>query len=508
MITILDCGSQLTHNIARRVREQKVYCEIIPYNKPLNRRDNLEGIIISGSPASVHDPGAPLYSTDIFELGVPVLGICYGMQSEAYLLNGQVERGDKREYGRVKLSVVKNDQFFKDVPRESILWMSHGDRVLSMPEGFEALATSENSPIASMYHPHKRIYGIQGHPEVDHSTYGRIILSNFLDICGCKRDWTEKSFIDQAIKDIREKVGDGKVIGGVSGGVDSTVASVLMHRAIGDRYIPLFVNNGLLRKDEPKEVIDTFERIMGMRLNYVDASDRFLDQLKSVRDPERKRKRIGREFIRVFQEEAKKYGTLDFLMQGTLYPDVIESVSVYGGPTSTIKSHHNVGGLPKAMKLKLIEPLRYLFKDEVRRIGEELGLPKYAVWRHPFPGPGLAIRILGPVTREKVHIIQEADAIFIEELKKNNLYYDGHTWQAFAVLLSDRSVGVMGDERTYNYPIVLRAVTSNDGMTADFARLPQVLIGEISSRIVNEVKGVSRALFDYSSKPPSTIEWE
>jgi GMP synthase (glutamine-hydrolysing) len=508
MIVILDCGSQLTHNIARRVREQKVYCEIIPYHKPFDRSDGLEGIIISGSPASVHDEEAPLFSTEIFDRGVPVLGICYGMQSTSYLLDGQVEHGDKREYGRMKLSIVKDNHLFKDVPNESIVWMSHGDRVLSMPEGFEALATSENAPIASMYHPGKDIYGVQFHVEVDHTEHGRKILSNFLDVCGCQRDWTAESFIEQTVRDIRDIVGEGMAIGGVSGGVDSTVASVLMHRAIGERYIPIFVNNGLLRKDEPEEVIDTFERIMGIKLNYVDATDRFLDKLIGVTDPEMKRKIIGNEFIYVFQEEAKKYGSLGFLMQGTLYPDVIESVSVFGGPTSTIKSHHNVGGLPKEMNLKLIEPLRYLFKDEVRSVGEQLGLPKYVVWRQPFPGPGEALRIKGAVTREKLSMVREADAIFIDELKKNNLYYDGHTWQAFAILSGDQTVGVMGDERTYQYPIVLRAVTSNDGMTADWARLQFDLQAVLSNRIVNEVKGVNRVTIDITSKPPGTIEWE
>jgi GMP synthase (glutamine-hydrolysing) len=503
MIVILDCGSQLTHNIARRVREQSVYCEVLPYHKmPAGK---LDGIIISGSPASVHDENAPFCNSGIFELGIPVLGICYGMQSMAHLLGGHVEKGMKREYGRMEFNAAGID-LFKGIPGKSIVWMSHGDKVIELPEGFSSAGSSANSQYAAMCDLERKLYGIQFHAEVDHTEYGRQIISNFIDICGCKRNWTANKFIDDAVDSIKHKVGDAKVIGGVSGGVDSSVASALMYKAIGDKFYPIFVDTGLLRKNESKEVLEAFDRL-GIKLNYVDASERFFQKLTGITDPEQKRKIIGKEFIDVFQHEAAKFGKVDYLMQGTLYPDVIESVSVFGGPTSTIKSHHNVGGLPKDMNLKLMEPLRYLFKDEVRKVGEELGLPKDIVWRHPFPGPGLAIRIIGDVTREKVAILQDVDSIFMDELKGNNLYYD-HTWQAFAVLTNIRSVGVMGDERTYSHVVGLRAVTSNDGMTADFARLPWEVLGKVSNRIINEVKGVNRVTYDITSKPPSTIEWE
>jgi GMP synthase (glutamine-hydrolysing) len=508
MIVILDCGSQLTQNIARRIRENNTYCEIIPYYKAIGIKKNLEGIIIAGSPASVYDRGAPLYSADVFAMGVPVLGICYGMQSMAYLLEGKVEKGSKREYGRMRLSVTESNDLFRNIPTDSNVWMSHGDRVLNLPPGFKIIAKSENSPAAAMFNPSNNLYGVQFHPEVDHTEFGRQILSNFLDICKAKRDWTPESFIEQTINEIRQTVGDGKVIGGVSGGVDSNVAAVILHRALGSNFYPILVNNGLLRKNEAEEVIETFKKTMGISLNYVDASDRFLDKLKDIVDPEQKRQIIGHEFIYVFQEEAERFGKLDYLMQGTLYPDVIESVSVFGGPTSTIKSHHNVGALPKEMNLKLIEPLRYLFKDEVRHIGEKLGLPKYAVWRHPFPGPGLAIRIIGDITRPKLDLLRQADEILVDELKTNDLYYDGHSWQAFAVLTGNQTVGVMGDERTYQHTVALRVVTSNDGMTADWARLPYEVLANISNRVVNEVKGVNRVVYDVTSKPPSTIEWE
>lgn len=508
MILILDCGSQLTHNIARRIREYNVYCEVVPFNIPLDdiKAKRPEGIILSGSPASVHDEGAPFYDKAVFGMGVPVLGICYGMQSMSLLLGGEVEKSNKREYGRMELEIVEDNPLFKGLPKNFTVWMSHGDRVKSIPQGFKPIGISSNSPYAAMWDG-KDFYGVQFHPEVDHTEIGRELLSNFIDICNCSRDWTAESFIDTTISQIKEQVGDGKVIGGVSGGVDSTVAAVLLHRAIGDNFIPVFVDHGLIRKNEAEEVISTFEKNLGIKLNHIDASSRFLSKLEGVTEPEKKRKIIGSEFIEVFTEEAQKFGKLDFLMQGTLYPDVIESQSVFGGPTSMIKSHHNVGGLPSKMSLKLVEPLRFLFKDEVRRVGEQLGIPKEMVWRHPFPGPGLAIRIIGDITSEKLAILREADSIFIDELKQNDLYYD-KTWQAFAVLTSNKSVGVMGDERTYEWTIAVRAVTSNDGMTADWARIPYDILAKISNRIINEVKGVNRVVYDITSKPPGTIEWE
>jgi len=506
MIVILDCGSQLTHNIARRIRENNVYCEIIPFNKNPST-DALDGIIISGSPASVHDKKAPFYSLDILDLGVPILGICYGMQSMAHLMNGKVEHSNKREYGRMKIG-TEDHVLFKDIPNDSTVWMSHGDRIQHLPVGFKSIAQSDNSQFAAMADEQRRIYGVQFHPEVDHTEFGRQIISNFLDICKCERDWTPEHFIENAIDEIKTLVGDGRVIGGVSGGVDSTVGAALMHKAIGNRFVPVFVDHGLIRKGESEEVMETFEKNLDMKLNYVDASRKFLRELKGVSDPEKKRKIIGKLFIETFEAKAKKLGKFDYLMQGTLYPDVIESKSVYGGPTSMIKSHHNVGGLPKKMHLKLVEPLRFLFKDEVRRVGEQLDLPKSMVWRHPFPGPSLAIRIIGDITRKKLDLLREVDFIFVEELIDNNLYYDGHTWQAFAVLTASKSVGVMGDERTYEHVVALRAVTSNDGMTADWARLPFEVLAKISNRIINEVKGVNRVVYDITSKPPGTIEWE
>jgi len=511
MIIILDCGSQLTHNIARRIRESNVYCEILPYNTPVAdiKNKESEGLIISGGPSDVNQKNAPLCDKGIFEQGIPVLGICYGMQTMGKLLDGKVASGTTSEYGKSTLDITNFDNpLFKDIPASSTAWMSHGDSVIDMPKGFVNSAKSGDIKNASMWHPEKKLFGIQFHAEVDHTEHGRKIISNFLDICGCKRDWTAQSFVADSIDSIKEQVGDKKVIGGVSGGVDSTVAAVLLHRAIGDNFVPVFVDNGLLRECEAEEVIETFEKNMGTPLNLVDASKSFLSELKGVTDPEKKRKICGRLFIEVFEKYAKKLGEFDFLMQGTLYPDVIESRSVFGGPTSTIKSHHNVGGLPEKMKLKLVEPLRYLFKDEVRRVGEQLELPKNAVWRHPFPGPSLAIRIEGEITSEKIVMLRQADHIFIEELKANDLYYDGHTWQAFAVLTASKSVGVMGDERTYEHVIVLRAVTSNDGMTADWAHLPYDVLGRISNRIINEVKGVNRVVYDITSKPPGTIEWE
>ena len=507
MIAVLDFGSQYTQLIARRVRELGVYSEIFPpfldaSNLPVER---IKGIILSGGPASVYDENAPSCSKDIFDLGVPVLGICYGMQLITKMFGGIVEKSHKREYGFAVLEVLDKSDLFKGLPDRFQVWMSHGDRILKMPSGFEAIARTENSPVAAFRNKKKNIFGLQFHPEVVHTSYGTNIISNFVfGICGCEATWRMESFVEQAVKEIRERVGNERVLCALSGGVDSSVVALLVHKAIGDRLIPIFVDNGLLRKNEAKEVLETFESL-GVKVHFVDASKRFLKRLKGVVDPEEKRKIIGEEFIRVFEEEASKFGKIRFLAQGTLYPDVIESVSVWG-PSATIKSHHNVGGLPERFEFELIEPLRYLFKDEVRKIGKILGLPDKILKRHPFPGPGLAIRVVGEVTERKLHILREADAIVVEEIKKAGLYES--LWQAFAVLISVKSVGVMGDERTYDYVIAVRAVESVDGMTADWARLPYELLGRISSRIINEVEGVNRVVYDISSKPPSTIEWE
>jgi len=507
LIAVIDFGSQYTQLIARRIRELGVYSEI--YSPFVDVRelplDRIKGFVLSGGPASVYDDNAPVCSSEIFELGKPVLGICYGMQLITRMLGGVVERSDKREYGFALLRVLDKSDIFKGLPDEFQVWMSHGDRILKMPEGFRAIAETENTPVAAFKSDHRKIYGLQFHPEVVHTAYGKEILSNFVkDICGCESDWRMESFIEQSVREIRERVGDEKVLCALSGGVDSSVVTLLVHKAIGDRLIPIFVDNGLLRKNEAKEVLETFESL-GVKIHFVDASERFLNRLKGVTDPEKKRKIIGEEFIRVFEEEASKFGKIRFLAQGTLYPDVIESISVWG-PSSTIKSHHNVGGLPDRFDFELIEPLRFLFKDEVREIGRLLGLPDRILKRHPFPGPGLAIRVVGEITREKLDILREADAIVVEEIKNAGLYHK--LWQAFAVLLSVKSVGVMGDERTYDYVVAVRAVESVDGMTADWSRLPYELLGRISNRIINEVKGVNRVVYDISSKPPSTIEWE
>ncbi len=507
MIIVIDFGSQYTQLIARRVRELGVYSEVHPpwvkiKDLPLSRVD---GFILSGGPASVHDEGAPVCGTELFETGKPILGICYGMQLITHLLGGEVERSTKREYGHAELEVLDKSDIFHGLPGRFQVWMSHGDRILKMPEGFKAIAKTENSPIAAFKNENRRIWGLQFHPEVVHTKHGSEILSNFLfKICGCRKDWNMEDFIESSIKEIKERVKDSKVICALSGGVDSSVVTALLHRAIGDRLIPIFVDNGLLRKNEAKRVRETFARL-GVKLHFVDASDRFLEALKGVTDPERKRKIIGELFIRIFEEEASRFEGVKFLAQGTLYPDVIESVSVWG-PSATIKSHHNVGGLPEKFDFELIEPLRFLFKDEVRKLGRLLGLPDFIINRHPFPGPGLAIRVVGEVTKEKLDILREADAIVIEEIKRAGLYEK--LWQAFAVLLPVRTVGVMGDERTYEYVVAVRAVESVDGMTADWAKLPHPLLQRISNRIINEVKGVNRVVYDISSKPPSTIEWE
>ncbi len=507
-ILILDFGSQYTQLIARRIRESKVYSEIFPFNVSIEKIQAFhpEGIILSGGPSSVYDPGAPLPDRRIFELGIPVLGICYGMQAIAHMLGGRVARAQKHEYGRAELIVDDNKGLFKDIPQRSKVWMSHADRIEEMPPGFHVIGHTENSSIAAMADDSRRLYALQFHPEVVHTEQGIRILQNFVyEICQCKPLWEMRSFIEWAIKAIREEVNGKKVICALSGGVDSSVTAVLVHRAIGDNLTCIFVDNGLLRKAEAEKVKKTFQENFHIPLKYVDASKRFLKKLEGVTDPEEKRKIIGNEFIKVFEEEAKKIKDVEFLAQGTLYPDVIESVS-FKGPSAVIKSHHNVGGLPEVMKLKLIEPLRELFKDEVRRLGQELGLPEEICWRHPFPGPGLAIRCIGEVTEDKLRILREADSIVLEEVKRAGLYRE--LWQAFAVLLPVKSVGVMGDERTYENVIAVRAVTSLDGMTADWARLPYDLLERISLRIINEVSGVNRVVYDISSKPPSTIEWE
>jgi GMP synthase (glutamine-hydrolysing) len=507
-ILVLDFGSQYTQLIARRVREQKVYSEIFPFNVSAEkiREFRPKGIILSGGPSSVYDEKAPLPSEEVLGLGVPVLGICYGMQLMAHMLGGKVAKAAKREYGRAELNVDDNTDLLWGVTPETKVWMSHGDRIETLPVGFSAIGHTGNSPVAVMADKEKKFYALQFHPEVVHTDEGGRILHNFVfGICGCKPTWEMSSFVDWSVRDIREKVGEKKVICALSGGVDSSVVALLVHRAVGEKLTCIFVDNGLLRKGEAEKVKRTFEDHFRIRLIYVDARKRFLDKLRGVTEPERKRKIIGNEFISVFEDEAKRIEDAEFLAQGTLYPDVIESVS-FKGPSAVIKSHHNVGGLPEVMKLRLIEPLRELFKDEVRVLGEELGLPEEICWRHPFPGPGLAIRCIGEITEERLGILKESDAIVLEEIKAAGLYRE--IWQAFAVILPIKSVGVMGDERTYESVVAVRAVTSLDGMTADWAKVPDEVLGRISNRIINEVKGVNRVVYDITSKPPGTIEWE
>jgi GMP synthase (glutamine-hydrolysing) len=497
-IAILDFGSQYTQVIARRIRESQVFSQILRYDTPASQI-NAAGIILSGGPASVYGKNAPHCDPGIWKLGVPVLGICYGMQLMAHQLGGKVEKSDRREYGHAEIEIEKCP-LFAGLERHQKVWMSHGDRVTELPEGFKALAGT--SAIAR-----GNLFGLQFHPEVHHTPNGKQILANFVhDICGCGRNWTMKSFIEQSLDEIREKAGKDRVLLGLSGGVDSSVAAALIHKAIGNQLLCVFVDNGLLRKGEREGVEKLFGRGLGIRLQTEDATKEFLTKLRGVTNPERKRKIIGRTFVEVFDKAAKKAGKCPFLAQGTTYPDVIESVPIAGNPAAMIKSHHNVGGLPKRMKFELLEPLRQLFKDEVREVGAQLGLPREIVWRQPFPGPGLAVRILGAITSERLHIVREADWVVIDEMKKAGLYYK--VWQTFAVLLPVRTVGVMGDERTYDNVVAIRAVESVDGMTADWVRLPYDLLARLSTRIINEVKGVNRVCLDISSKPPSTIEWE
>lgn len=507
-ILVLDFGSQYTQLIARRVRESKVYSEIYPYNTPIQKieRFNPKGIILSGGPSSVYDSRAPIPNFKIFELGIPLLGICYGMQLMAHFLGGKVARATHREYGMAELTIDDKRDIFKDIPGKTIVWMSHGDRIERCPSRFRPIAHTANSPVAALADKKRKFYALQFHPEVVHTPKGSEIVKNFLfHICRCRPTWTMKSFIETASQEIKDKVGNKKVVCGISGGVDSTVTAVLVHKSIGDLLTCIFVDNGVLRTGEAKKVEETLKRHFHMRIKYIDASKRFLTKLKGVINPERKRKIIGNEFIKVFEEEARKIRGVEFLAQGTLYPDVIESIP-FKGPSATIKSHHNVGGLLKRMKLKLIEPLRELFKDEVRILGKEFHIPEEIINRQPFPGPGLAIRVIDDVTKQRCDILRKADAVVLEEIKKAGLYTE--LWQSFAVLLPVKSVGVMGDERTYENVIAVRAVQSLDGMTADWARMPYDVLGKISNRIINEVKGVNRVVYDISSKPPSTIEWE
>lgn len=513
-ILILDFGSQYTQVIARRVRECQVFSEILPYRTKAAaiKKLNPSGIILSGGPASVYAPKAPQVDTAIYDLGIPVLGICYGMQLIAHGLGGKVEPSKQREYGPGLLKGDPQCLLFHKLPATLEVWNSHGDKITKLPKGFRPLGRTENSPHAVIGDTKRKIFGLQFHPEVVHTPRGKEILANFVHkVCGARSSWTMESFIDMTTRQIREQVGSANVILGLSGGVDSSVAAALIHKAIGDQLTCIFVDNGLLRAGEADAVQKLFAGEFRIRMQKVDAAERFLKKLKGVTDPEKKRKIIGNEFIKVFEAAARDLkksapGSYRFLAQGTLYPDVIESVSISGNPAALIKSHHNVGGLPERMKFELVEPLRQLFKDEVRKVGSELGLSKEIVHRQPFPGPGLAVRILGDITPERLRIVREADAIVIEEMKASGWYYK--VWQSFAVLLPVRSVGVMGDERTYEYTIALRVVQSHDGMTADWVRLPYELLGRISARIINEVQGVNRLCYDISSKPPATIEWE
>lgn len=509
MIIVIDFGSQFNQLIARRVRENDVYCQVEPASISIDKLKalNPQGIILSGGPSSIYEKNSPRIDKSLFDLGIPILGICYGMHYMVDILGGKIKKAAKREYGFANLDIKVPDPLFKNMDSGFQCWMSHGDSAINLPDNFVITASTENTPIAAIANHEKKLYGLQLHPEVEHSINGSLMIRHFVfDVCNCQKNWTMKSFCDGAISQIKEAVGDKKVIMGLSGGVDSSVAATLIHKAIGKNLFCIFVDNGLLRKNEKKGLEKNLISNLDLNIKFVDKKDKFLTALKDVTDPEKKRKIIGRLFIEVFEAEANKIEGAQFLGQGTLYPDIIESKSAFGGPTSIIKSHHNVGGLPEKMKLKLIEPLQLLFKDEVRKLGTELGINDDLIWRQPFPGPGLAIRIMGKITHARLEVLREADAVLLEEIREAGLYRK--LWQSFAVLLPIKSVGVMGDKRTFANCIAIRAVTSNDAMTADWAKLPHDLLGKISNRIINEVENINRVVFDITSKPPGTIEWE
>ncbi len=509
MIIVIDFGSQFNQLIARRVRESNVYCQVEPSGISVEKIKELDpdGIILSGGPSSIYEKNSPTLDASIFDLGIPILGICYGMHYMVHTLGGKIQKAAKREYGFASLNIIDADPLFKEMDTGFQCWMSHGDSAIELPDGFAVTASTQNTSIAAIANHEKRFYGLQLHPEVEHSINGSLMIKHFLfDACKCTKNWTMKSFCAGAIAQIKEAVGDKKVIMGLSGGVDSSVAATLIHKAIGNNLYCIFVDNGLLRKNEQQDLEQSLLSKLDLNIRFIDAQETFLTALDGVTDPEKKRKIIGKLFIDVFDAEASKIDQADFLGQGTLYPDIIESKSAFGGPTSIIKSHHNVGGLPEKMKLKLIEPLQLLFKDEVRKLGTQLGIDDDLIWRQPFPGPGLAIRIMGEITSDRLEVLRNADAILLEEIRKAGLYRK--LWQSFAVLLPIKSVGVMGDKRTFADCIAIRAVTSNDAMTADWAKLPHDLLGTISNRIINEVENINRVVFDITSKPPGTIEWE